>query len=254
MGKSYGDKMDRIVEICCGGYEDALAAYRGGAKRIELNSALYLGGLTPSLGELLLTKENTDLKVIAMVRPRGAGFCYNKVQFETMKKDAAVLLKNGADGIAFGCLCEDGNIHVPQTKEMLQIVKEYKKEAVFHRAFDCVKDPYESIEKLMEIGVDRVLTSGLKKTAPEGIELISDLQKKYGDKIEILAGSGINVLNVKEIMERTGIYQVHSSCKGWNTDPTTMGREVSYSYADKPHEMEYDVVDENVVKRLVLSI
>ena len=93
--------MEKIVEICCGGYEDALAAYRGGAKRIELNSALYLGGLTPSLAALILTKRNTDLKVIAMVRPRGAGFCYSDADFEVMEADAELLLKNGADGIAF---------------------------------------------------------------------------------------------------------------------------------------------------------
>lgn len=100
--------MERIIEICCGSYEDALAAYRGGAKRIELNSALYLGGLTPSLGSLILTKKNTDLKVITMVRPRGAGFCYSEADFETMKMDARLLMENGADGVAFGCLDEEG--------------------------------------------------------------------------------------------------------------------------------------------------
>lgn len=79
--------MEKIVDICCGSFEDALAAYHGGAKRIELNSALSLGGLTPSLGTLLLTKNNTDLKVIAMVRPRGAGFCYSDADFRVMKAD-----------------------------------------------------------------------------------------------------------------------------------------------------------------------
>lgn len=90
--------MKKIAEICCGSYEDALAAYRGGARRIELNSALYLGGLTPSLGTLRLTKQNTKLKVIAMVRPRGAGFCYSDADFTVMKADAELLLENGADG------------------------------------------------------------------------------------------------------------------------------------------------------------
>ena len=246
--------MERIIEICCGSYEDALAAHRGGAKRIELNSALYLGGLTPSLGTLQLVKKNTDLKVIAMVRPRGAGFCYSDADFETMKMDAEILMENGADGIAFGCLDGNGEIHIEQTKEMINIVKKYHGEAVFHRAFDCVNNPFESMEKLIAMGVDRVLTSGLKAKAPDGIELIAELQKRYGDKIEILAGSGINASNVLDIMEKTGISQVHSSCKGWVKDPTTTGKEVSYSYAEGEHRDDYDVVDEKLVRKLVENL
>lgn len=246
--------MDKIIEICCGSYEDAIAAYRGGAKRIELNSALHLGGLTPSLGTLRLVKQNTNLKVIAMVRPRGAGFCYSEADFEVMKTDAKLLMEHGADGIAFGCLDKKGNIHIEQTKEMISLIKKYQGEVVFHRAFDCVKDPFEAIEKLIDMGVDRILTSGLKAKAMDGIELIAKLQAAYGDKIEILAGSGINASNALEMMERTGIYQVHSSCKGWMKDPTTTGEEVSYSYAEGEHRGEYDVVDEKLVRKLVESV
>lgn len=246
--------MEKMLEICCGSYEDALAAYRGGAKRIELNSALHLGGLTPSLGALRLTKKNTDLKVITMVRPRGAGFHYSAADFETMKIDAELMMENGADGIAFGCLDEKGNIDEAQTQAIIDIVKRYDGEVVFHRAFDCVSDPYQSIEKLIEMGVDRILTSGLKAKAMAGIDLIADLQKKYGDKIELLAGSGMNASNAKEMMDKTGISQVHSSCKGWLCDPTTTGEEVSYSYAAEPHENDYDVVDVELVKKLVASV
>lgn len=246
--------MDKVLEICCGSYEDALAAYRGGAKRIELNSALHLGGLTPSLGTLQLVKKNTDLKVIAMVRPRGAGFCYSEADFEVMKMDAEILMENGADGIAFGCLDENGEIQIEQTQIIVDIIKKYRGEAVFHRAFDCVKNLYESMETLITMGVDRVLTSGLKEKAPEGIELIAKLQEKYGDRIEILAGSGINASNALEVMEKTGISQVHSSCKGWRKDPTTTGKEVSYSYVGGVHKDDYDVVDEKLVRTLVESI
>lgn len=246
--------MERMIEICCGSYEDALAAYRGGARRIELNSALYMGGLTPSLGTLILCKRNTDLKVIAMVRPRGAGFCYNDAEFETMKLDGELLMKNGADGLAFGCLDEKGRIHMEQTRAMVRIVRKYGGEAVFHRAFDCVEDPFASMEQLIEAGIDRVLTSGLKPKAMDGIELIGELQRKYGDRIELLAGSGMNAGNAKEMMDRTGIFQVHSSCKGWASDPTTSGPEVSYSYAATPHESDYDVVDERLVAELINTI
>lgn len=243
--------MERIIEICCGSYEDALAAYRGRAKRIELNSALHMGGLTPSLGTLLLTKKNTKLKVIVMVRPRGAGFHYSSADFDVMKSDTELMLQNGADGIAFGCLDKDGNIEKEQTRKIVEIVKKYNREAVFHRAFDCVRNPHEAIETLISLGVDRILTSGLKVTAIEGAPLIADLQKNYGNRIEILAGGGIHASNAQELMDKTGIFQVHSSCKGWRNDPTTVGKEVTYAYATKPHANDYEVVDETLVKELI---
>jgi len=246
--------MKKIIEICCGSYEDALNAMRGGATRIELNSGLHLGGLTPSLGSLLLTKKNTNLKVITMIRPRGAGFHYSEADFEVMKTDALLMMKNGADGIAFGCLDSCGHIDVQQTKAIIEIVKEYQGEVVFHRAFDCVKDPYQAIETLIELGVDRVLTSGLQAKAMDGIELIQRLQEQYGDRIEILAGSGINADNAREMMERTGISQVHSSCKDWIFDPTTACNHVSYAFAPSPHELDYDVVSQKLVEKIVNSL
>ena len=246
--------MERIIEVCCGGYFDALQAYKGGAKRIELNSALHLGGLTPTIGSLILTKQNTDLKVICMDRPRSAGFHYDEIDFETMKADAHALMRNGADGIAFGCLDAEGNIDVEQTRQIIEIIRNYHGEVVFHRAFDCVADPYQSIEILIDLGVDRILTSGLKAKAMQGKDLIRDLQKKYGDRIELLAGSGMNASNAKEMMDDTGIFQVHSSCKNWKYDPTTTGQEVSYGFAASPHDNDYDVVDETLVRQLVESI
>lgn len=246
--------MEKIIEVCCGSYDDALASYRGGAKRIELNSALYLGGLTPSLASLILTKKNTDLKVITMVRPRAAGFCYTNEEFETMKLDVTLMLENGADGIAFGCLTKDSEIDVKQTKEIVDIIKSFNKEVVFHRAFDCVRDVDKAMNILIELGVDRVLTSGLMPKAMDGIEMIKYLQDKYGDRIEILAGSGMNSSNAKEMMDRTGISQVHSSCKGWRNDATTSGKYVNYCYAGDPHQNDYDVVDEELVRKIVNSI
>ena len=203
--------MERLVEICCGSYEDALNAYYGRAKRIELNSALHLGGLTPSIASLKLTKKNTNLKIITMIRPRGAGFCYNDIEFEVMKEDARCMLENKADGIAFGCLNQDGSINEKQTKEMIDIIKEYQGEVVFHRAFDCVADPYASIELLIHLGVDRILTSGLKPKAMDGKELIKERHRhRYefnNNYKDVLVENGLKVAgfnperNLVEIVE-----------------------------------------------------
>lgn len=245
---------DKIIEICCGSCNDAISAYQAGASRIELNSALYLGGLTPSSGMLRLVKQKTELKVICMVRPRAAGFCYDEIEFETMIVETEDLLKSGADGIAFGCLNNDKTINLAQTKKIIEIIKSYNKEAVFHRAFDCVNDPFESIELLIDLKVDRVLTSGLSDKAIDGVKLIKALQAKYGEKIEILVGSGINTSNAKKIIELTKVNQVHSSCKGWRNDETTTGNNVSYSYLNDPHASQFDIVDKSIVRELINSI
>ena len=241
-----------IIEICCGSYYDALQAAGGGAKRIELNSALMLGGLTPGTATLKLVKQNIpDLKVITMVRPRGAGFCYSKEEFTVMEAECIELLEAGADGVAFGCLLEDGKLDIEKNNRLLSLIKMYNKEAVFHRAFDIVSDPFETMEELIRMGVDRVLTSGLQAKAVDGVEIIKALQERYGTQIQILAGSGVNASNARKLMEETGIWQVHSSCKDWITDPTTKANGVSYSMVSGEREMMYDVVSAKLVKQLL---
>ena len=165
-----------MLEICCGSYYDALQAASGGAGRIELNCALHLGGLTPSLASLELVKEHCNVKVIAMVRPRGGGFCYSEEDFNVMLRECEHLVRHGADGIAFGCLREDASIDRERNARMISIIHSHGKEAVFHRAFDCTSNPYESIETLIELGADRLLTSGLKPKAVEGKALLGALQ------------------------------------------------------------------------------
>ena len=243
-----------MIEICCGSYEDALAAWKGGAKRIELNSALYLGGLTPSIGSLRLIKENTGLKVISMVRPRGAGFSYTEAETEQMFADARILMENGSDGLAFGFLTPEGKIDSRKTERMISLIHEFHGEAVFHRAFDCMEDPYEAIEELIRLGADRILTSGLKEKAADGAGLLKELQEKYGSRIQLLAGSGVNGENAARLMAETGLTQVHSSCRDWKRDETTKGRWVNYCFAPAPHEKDYDAVNEMLVRKLAGSV
>ena len=158
-----------------------------------------------------------------MVRPRGAGFCYTEAEAEQMFAEAEELLEAGSDGLAFGFLTGDRRIDRDRTARMVELIHGFGKEAVFHRAFDCAGDPYEAMETLIGLRVDRVLTSGQEEKAVQGAYLLGKLQAKYGDRIQILAGSGVNAANAGDLMERTGLTQVHSSCKGWRRDETTTG-------------------------------
>lgn len=236
------------IEVCSGSYHDCLMAYKGGAKRVELNSALSLGGLTPSLADLKLTKKHTDLNVVCMVRPRGAGFTYTEDEVEVMFESCKDLLEANADGIAFGFLTNDHKVDVEKTKKMVELIHSYGRTAVFHRAFDCCNDGYEAIETLIALGVDRILTSGMMEKAMQGMDFIKDIQKRYGDQIEILVGSGMNDTNVEEMVQTTNVKQVHSSCKGYLHDQTTFGKHVNYSYNG---DDSYEVVLEEKVRKLV---
>ncbi|MBF1102984.1 copper homeostasis protein CutC [uncultured Solobacterium sp.] len=240
-----------LFEVCAGSVQDCINAQLGGADRVELNSALHLGGLTPSLAMLKLVKEKTSLKVICMDRPRAAGFCYDDVEIETMFEDAKILLENGADGISFGFLNSDATINVTETKKMVELIHQYQKEAVFHRAFDCVDDPMHAIKQLIDCGVDRILTSGLQPTAMQGASVLEKLQSEFGNRIELLAGSGINANNIRALKEQTGLHQFHGSCKEWCKDPTTTVGNVSYAY----HESDdYDCVSLEKVKSIVQEL
>lgn len=246
--------MGVLAEICCGSYYDAKQAALGGAKRIELNGALMLGGLTPTAATVYMVKQEFDLKVIAMVRPRGAGFCYLDEEFAVMERECREVLMAGADGVAFGCLKADGSLDVERNQRLVDLIKCVGKEAVFHRAFDCTADPFQAAEQLIGLGVDRLLTSGQKPKAMEGRDLIRSLQERFGENIEILAGSGVNAGNARELAEYTGISQVHSSCKTWIQDATTVKNGVSYSIAGGDLAMCYDAVSRELVKELVDSL
>ncbi|HIT60211.1 MAG TPA: copper homeostasis protein CutC [Candidatus Fimousia stercorigallinarum] len=197
-------------EICCGSAEDAIAAWKGGAVRVELNSDLFHGGLTPSIGTLTVVKKAVpNLKVICMVRPREGGFHYSDLEFQVMLEDAAQLLEHGADGIAFGFLHEDGTIDIKRCQKMLQVIGE--KESVFHRAIDVVPDVFDAVSLLSELGVTRILTSGQKPTALEGAETIRQMIRIADGRIEILPGSGIRPHNAARCRELFQTPFLHAS-------------------------------------------
>lgn len=243
-----------LLEVCCGSFEDAKEAEAGGADRIELNSALYLGGLTPSMANVMQTKENCRIPVVAMVRPRGGGFCYSSEEYKTMLLEAKLLLEAGVDGIAFGFLSENGTIDTGRTKQMVELIHSYQKEAVFHRAIDCTPDIMAATGLLAELGADRILTSGGYATAPLGEEQIARMVLEYGNRIQILAGSGLRAANAVDFIRKTGISQIHSSCRCWDTDKTAATKNVSFGYAMPEHECDYEAVHNDAVRELVQKL
>ncbi len=238
------------LEVCCGSYSDAVAAQRGGASRIELNSALSLGGLTPDIGSVLLCREAVTIPVIAMLRPRGGGFCYTNEEYRVMERGAGHLLEAGTDGLAFGFLKEDGSVDMQRTKAIVSLIHSFGREAVFHRAFDCTPDLFEAAAALAEAGVDRILTSGGEQTALLGAERLGMLKEALGERVELLAGSGVRAENVTGLLEASGVRQVHSSCRGYAKDGTARGNGVAFDYAGLPAWDCYETVSEKEVQRL----
>ena len=238
-----------LLEICCGSIDDAIEAEKGGADRVELCSALFLGGLTPSLGTIQEAKRRLKIPIMVMVRPRGGGFAYTEAEMASMERDTEAAVENGADGVVFGILQSDGKVDIPRCRRIRQLIGE--REAVFHRAFDVTPDPFEALEQLVDLGVTRVLTSGQKDSVPEGVELIKKLIERAGDRIEVLPGGGIQAWNMKEMIERTGCGQVHLTAWGTVLDTSTQARPaVTFGGAMYPPEDRYQVTDAKLVRQL----
>ena len=207
----------RIFEVCVGSYEDVIEAIENGADRIELNCALPLGGLTPSVSLLKMVKKITEIPVVVMIRNRPGGFIYNQIEFEQMLREAIDLLEAGADGLVFGSLTNNLEINSYQTSVMKCISHSYGKEFVFHGALGRVKDYEGSVKKLVGLGVDRILTSGGFADVTAGLDGLRKIQSLYGEKIEILAGCGVTETNVEDLL-KAGILQIHGTCKSYRCD------------------------------------
>ena len=208
-----------LIEACCGSAEDALHAARGGADRVEMNTALYLGGLTPSVGSLRVLRETSAVPVMAMLRPREGGFCYSETAFRTMLSDGEQLLASGADGLVFGCLTPEGEVDEPRVRALVALCG--SRPAVFHRAIDVVPDWRRALEALIHCGVTRVLTSGQAKSAMLGAETIAQMVRFAQGAIEILPGAGVTPDNVLRLLEITGCTQVHLSRRRELRDTST---------------------------------
>lgn len=216
------------VEICVASPADAQTAAQGGADRVELNSALELGGLTPSLGTLVQTREVVGIPITAMVRPRPGGFCYDRAEFDVMRRDAESMVRHGADGIAMGILTNQGGIDLDRCRQFMEHVASVgttlREGIVFHRAFDFVEDQGAALEQLIQLGVRRAMTSGAAATALQGAARIAELVRQSDGRIEVLPAGGIRGENVVDLIARTGCDQVHASLREPRLDPSAARR------------------------------
>ncbi len=210
------------IEICCGSIQSAANAKAGGAIRVELCQGLVEGGTTPSPATIQYAVRELGLKVFVLVRPRGGDFCYNELEVKTMEEDVAFCKEAGAFGIVVGFLHPDGSIDTELTRRFVELSAPLP--VTFHRAFDECADPLNALEQIIECGCARILTSGCKPTVIEGAEMLQQLVKQADGRITILAGSGVTPENAVALREKTGVKEIHGSCKktrpdgAWETD------------------------------------
>lgn len=200
-----------IIEIATSDFESTKSAVAGGANRIELCANLGEGGTTQSFGVIKTCRENFDVNIYPIIRVRGGDFLYTEGEFECMYKDAMMCKEIGADGVVIGFLNADGTIDIERTSKIVEAV--YPLGVTFHRAFDRCKDPLIAMEQLIEIGCERILTSGQQKTAPEGAALIKTLNEQANGRIIIMPGSGVRTSNIKQLAETTGCIEFHTSLR-----------------------------------------
>ena len=201
--------MDNKLEIIGFNIESCLAAQEGGADRIELCVSPGEGGTTPPYGFIKSAREKLHIKLYTMIRPRGGDFFYNDNDFEIMKMDVEFCKQSGCDGIVTGILTTNGKVDKKRCRELINLA--YPLEATFHRAFDRVEDPFEALEDIIDLGFERILTSGLKPKAIDSSALLADLINKADGRIIIMPGSGVNSKNIVSLAETTGAKEFHSS-------------------------------------------
>lgn len=201
-----------IIEIATTDFTTTKSAVEGGADRIELCAALTDGGTTASYGTIKKCREAFNVHLFPIIRTRSGDFLYTDEEFEIMINDVKLCKDLGCDGVVIGLLSKNGEIDLKRTSKLIESA--YPLEVTFHRAFDRCKDPFEAMEQLIEAGCQRILTSGQKPTAPEGIDLIVGLIKLANERIIIMPGSGVRKENIKELAEKTGAKEFHSSLRG----------------------------------------
>ncbi|MCP9767963.1 copper homeostasis protein CutC [Lacihabitans sp. LS3-19] len=200
----------KVLEICCFSLKSSKTAHEGGADRIELCGSLPEGGTTPSAGLLSSVLSEVSIPVYTMIRPRGGDFYFNEEEMQVMLTDIKILKEIKPAGFVIGALDKTGNIDLEKTSRLLDAIGDFP--VTFHRAIDMCKNPLMAIEQLISLGIENILTSGQYPTALEGLGNLRDFKATAANRINIMAGSGVNPSNILKISE-AGVDAFHFSAK-----------------------------------------
>ena len=201
------------LEICAGSVASCIAAEAGGASRIELCDNLLEGGTTPSYATIAIAREKVKIDLYPIIRPRGGDFLYDDLEYAIMQKDIQLCKELGCNGVVIGLLTADGKIDVPRTKALVELA--WPMGVTFHRAFDMTEDPLQALEDVISTGCERILTSGQRNTAMEGIPLLKTLVEKADGRIAIMVGSGVRVNNITQLVRETGAVEFHTTARAY---------------------------------------
>lgn len=233
-----------MLEICSFSLESCLIAQKAGAGRVELCGGMFEGGTTPSAGLIRLARQKLSIQLYVMIRPRGGDFCYSDAEFEVMKADILTAKNLDANGVVFGILNPNGSVDIARTTELVNFAAPLK--VTFHRAFDVANEPIQALGDIIECGCERILTSGQKNTAIEGIDLLKILVAKSNNRIEIMAGSGVNFQNAQQFLS-VGIHALHMTGKGIQESKMTF-RKPDVSMASSSLLSEYEIYEADFEK------
>lgn len=200
-----------LLEVCAESVDSAMIAQSAGAYRIEFCNDLKEGGITPSFAQIEIARRLLHIKLYVLIRPRGGDFLYNENEFEVMKSEIDCCGRIGCDGVVIGMLLPDGRIDMKRCAELVRIAKDYSMGVTFHRAFDRSCDLSQSLEDVISLGCERILTSGGRDTALEGANILKELIQAGGDRITIMPGAGITPENVGSLLETTGLKELHGT-------------------------------------------
>jgi copper homeostasis protein len=237
------------IEVVVYNIESALRAQEGGADRIELCDNPSEGGTTPSFGTIEAVRQNVSMDVYVMIRPRGGDFLYSNYEFHSMKRDISQCQKISVDGIVFGILTEEGRIDKKRCKELIDKARPLK--VTCHRAFDMTRDPFEALEDCIEVGFDRILTSGHQAQVVKGAELIGQLIQKTNGRIAIMPGSGVNEETVEEIIKKSRAKEIHfSATASRESGMKFRNQQIAGMGSDEGSEFKLRTVDPERVKKI----
>lgn len=216
-------KHHRLLEVCVDSIASALAAEAGGAGRLELCSALSEGGLTPGLGLLEVVRDAVSIPIHVLIRPRRGDFLYSDAEFRMMKKAIVAAKEQGARGVVLGMLLPVGHIDHERVQALVALSRPL--EVTFHRAFDLCADPFGALDTLVQLGVDRLLTSGQQASGLAGAALIRQLQAQAGNALVVMPGGGIDRKNIAALLKATGAAEYHASARRQRTSAMLYRRE-----------------------------